>query len=217
MFSGIIEGMGMVKTLTLRNGETQLEIQADFSLAACNVGDSIAVNGCCLTMTSRLGNTFWADVSEETLRVTTLGRFRVGSCVNLEQPLCYGGRVGGHLVQGHVDGIGRVIDRLVHDGSVEFVIDIPLQLARYVIAKGSIAVDGVSLTIAQVVGTAIHLWIIPHTEQVTTFHHLQPNDMVNLEADMMAKYLEKLAFLPSETYHSDTRLGEAFRRKFGFS
>lgn len=217
MFSGIIEGVGIVRTVNHRNDAVQLEIQAQFSLHQANVGDSIAVNGCCVTITSRLGNTFWADLSEETLRLTTLGRFAQGDTVNLEQALQYGGRVGGHLVQGHVDGLGRIVARTSLHGSIELVIDVPLHLIRYVIEKGSIAIDGVSLTIAKCRGTEITICIIPHTECRTTFHGLKPGDFTNLEVDMIGKYIEKLAFLPAEKYHADEQVRSAFRKKFGFS
>lgn len=216
MFSGIIEGVGIVRAVNQRNDAVQLEIQAQFSLQGANVGDSIAVNGCCLTITSRLGNTLWSDVSEETLRLTTIGRFQSGDTVNLEQALQYGGRVGGHLVQGHVDGVGRIMKRAEQSGSIEFVIDVPLPLTRYLIEKGSIAVDGVSLTIAKCRGTEITVVVIPHTECKTSFHGLKANDIVNLEVDMVGKYIEKLAFLPSEKYHADEFVRSAFRKKFGF-
>ncbi len=217
MFSGIIEGVGIIRAINRRNDAMQLEVQAQFPLNGANVGDSIAVNGCCLTMTSRLGHTFWADVSEETLRVTTMGRFQPGDAVNLEQPLQYGGRVGGHLVQGHIDGIGRIVQRQDKEGAIEFVIDVPLHLTRYMIQKGSIAVDGVSLTIAKVQGTEISIFVIPHTECKTTFQALKANDFVNLEVDMVGKYIETLAFLSSDKYHADERVRHAFRKKFGFS
>ncbi len=217
MFSGIIEGVGTVRAVTRRNDALQLEIQSQFPFHGSNVGDSIAVNGCCLTITSRLGHTFWADVSEETIRLTTIGRCNPGDTVNLEQALQYGGRVGGHLVQGHVDGIGRIVTRTERNGSIEYVIDVPLHLTQYMIHKGSIAVDGVSLTIAACQGTEVTIAIIPHTECKTTFHTLKPGDFVNLEVDMIGKYIEKLAFLSSEKYHADERMRYAFRKKYGFS
>jgi riboflavin synthase len=216
MFSGIVEGTGMVRSIEQRNGSAQLEIQADYLLGDANVGDSIAVNGVCLTMTSRLGNTFWADISEETLKVTTLERFHPGQTVNLEQALRYGGRVGGHLVQGHVDGVARIMTIRRQEKTWQLLLDVPLHLTRYIIKKGSIAIDGVSLTIAEYCGTEVTIAIIPHTWEVTAFDRLNVGDFVNLECDLIGKYIEKLAFLSSEAYHADERIGRAFRRKFGF-
>lgn len=204
MFCGIIEGVGILKGRVERDGATHLEIQSQFDLETTAIGESIAVNGCCLTVTSRLGNTVWADLGAETLRVTTLGRMQIGDLVNLERPLQYGGRVGGHLVQGHVDGVGRVLEVTAHADSREIVLEVPVPLTRYVIEKGSIAIDGVSLTIARVSGDRIHLCVIPHTDHVTTFQRLRAGDAVNLEVDMVGKYIEKLAFPAAAAYHSQT-------------
>lgn len=203
MFSGIIEGTGTLKTIARRDDHLRLEIQAGFDLADAKIGDSLAVNGVCLTITSRLGNTIWTDVSEQTVRVTTLGRLQPGSAVNLEQALRYGGRVGGHLVQGHVDAMARVAELIEHAGSRELIIDVPVPLTKYMVERGSIAVDGVSLTIARCWGSFIAIFVIPHTDVVTTFHRLNTGDFVNLEVDLVGKYVEKLAFLPSESYHAD--------------
>ncbi len=217
MFSGIIEGTGIVKSLTKRNDAAQLEIQAQYALGETQIGDSIAVNGCCLTITSRLGNTVWADLSEETLRVTTLGQLQPDDWVNLEQALRYGGRVGGHLVQGHVDGVGTVRAIVAHEGSHEITIEVPLPLTRYLIKRGSLAVDGVSLTAAECRGTEITIFVIPHTELKTTFQRIQVGDCVNLEMDMMGKYIEQLAQLPAESYHGNSWLRRAFRKRHGFT
>lgn len=206
MFSGIIEGTGTVKTIERRDEHLRLEIQADFDLADAKVGDSLAVNGVCLTITSRLGNTIWTDVSEQTMRVTSIGRLQSGSCVNLEQALRYGARVGGHLVQGHVDAMARVAELIEHAGSREVILDVPVPLTKYIVERGSIAVDGVSLTIARCWGSFIAIFVIPHTDMVTTFHRVNTGDFVNLEVDLLGKYVEKLAFLPSESYHAAVRL-----------
>lgn len=216
MFSGIIEGTGQLKSCEQRNDSHQLAIQADFALDDMNIGESIAVNGCCLTVTSRLGNTFWADLSEETLRVTTLGKLTPGAAVNLERALRYGGRVGGHLVQGHVDGVGRIAARNQLEHATEFVVELPLPLTRYIIERGSIAVDGVSLTAARVQSHRITIYVIPHTGLVTTFASLAVGDAVNLEVDLISKYVEKLASIPAETFHAHGELSLAFQKKFGF-
>lgn len=216
MFSGIIEGTGRVKSLERRADAARVAVQADFPIQDLQIGDSMAVNGCCLTVISRLGNTFWADVCEETMRLTTLGALQEQHAVNLERALQYGGRVGGHLVQGHVDGMGRILEVIPHEGSHEIRIDVPIPLTRYIIKKGSIAVDGVSLTIAECHGSQITVFVVPHTEMRTTFQNLQSGHGVNLEVDMVGKYIEKLAFLPAESYHADTPLGQAFRERHGF-
>lgn len=217
MFSGIIEGTGEIKTLNERNGKVQLEVLAHFAIDDIEIGESLAVNGCCLTVTSRLGNTFWADLGKETCAVTTLGKLAVGDWINLERALQFGGRVNGHLVQGHVDGVGRIVAVTEQaEGSHEYVIDVPIPLQRYLVERGSVAIDGVSLTVARTWGSHIAVCIIPHTEVKTTFQRLKVDDFVNLEVDILGKYVEKLAFLSSETYHSDRKVRRAFRRKFGF-
>ncbi|MBI4366320.1 MAG: riboflavin synthase [Deltaproteobacteria bacterium] len=216
MFTGIIEGTGVVRSITKRAESAQVEIQAQFDLDGMAVGESIAVNGCCLTITSRLGNIFWVDCSEETLRITTLGALRVGAWCNLERSLRYGGRVGGHLVQGHVDGIGEIVEIREREGSREFVFEIPRHLTRYIVEKGSIAVDGVSLTALDCVGNRCAVAVIPHTDCRTTFEQLAAGDSVNLEVDILGKYIEKLAFLHAEEYHAGTTVSREFLRRHGF-
>lgn len=216
MFTGIIEGTGVVKSMTRRGDAAQVEIQAQFDLDDANVGESVAVNGCCLTITSRLGNTFWVDLSEETARMTTLAHLTEGAWLNLERPLRYGGRVGGHLVQGHVDGVGTLIEIRERQGSRELVLEVPPSLHRYIVEKGSLAIDGVSLTTVHCAGNRCTVVIIPHTEVCTTFQRLRPGDPVNLEVDIIGKYIEKLAFLHSEEYHSGTNVTRAFLKKHGF-
>lgn len=201
MFSGIVQGQGTIAQQRERNGVVQVEIQTSLDLTTSNIGDSVAVNGCCLTITSKLGDTFWADLSEETRQVTTLGQLRLGAVVNLELALCYGERVGGHLVQGHVDGIGRIEEIIEHDSSHEFVVSLPIPFVRYVIKRGSIAVNGVSLTAANTWSNFISIFVIPHTLAATNFQHLRIGDAVNLELDMMGKYIEKLT-APEESLSS---------------
>lgn len=216
MFTGIIEGTGVVKSVKQRGGALEVEILAQCDLAGANVGESLSVNGCCLTITSRLGNTVWVDVSEETVRITTLGRLVAGSSLNLERSLRYGERVGGHLVQGHVDGVGKITEIRECCGSREVVFDVPAALVRYIVEKGSIAMDGVSLTINQCVGNRCVVSVIPHTDCCTTFQRLRPGDPVNLEVDIIGKYIEKLAFLHAEEYHAGTNVSRAFLKRHGF-
>ena len=156
------------------------------------LGDSIAVSGVCLTAVELTGDGFWADVSGETLSRTTLGALRPGDPVNLEKALTPTTRLGGHLVSGHVDGVGRVAERRPEARSVRFVIEAPCELARYIAEKGSIAVDGVSLTVNRVDGARFDLNIVPHTLAETTLDRFAPGRAVNLEVDVIARYLERL-------------------------
>ena len=216
MFTGIIEGTGKIKSIKPVEEGAQLEVACDFDLERSNVGDSMAVSGCCLTITSRLGNTFWADVSQETLSVTTLGNLEEGSPVNLERPLKMGERLGGHMVQGHVDGVGRVEEIKDSGAAKEFKIRSPESLSRYLVKKGSIAVDGVSLTINQCTGNFFEVMIIPHTQIRTTFQELKVGSHVNLEVDIIGKYVEKLTHLDSEEYQKGTAITREFLKKHGF-
>lgn len=216
MFTGIIEGVGTVQGLRRKKDFLEIEIAADFNLERTNLGDSIAVNGCCLTITSRLGRRFWAELSPETVGKTTLGDLSLRDSVNLERALVFGERLSGHIVQGHVDGVGKVINIKKLKRGVQFELEIPGHLARYVVDKGSIAVDGVSLTVNKVVDHRCFVTIIPHTELTTTFSKLRAGERVNLEVDIIGKYIEKLTFLESEQYKRGTRITRAFLKKHGF-
>lgn len=216
MFTGIIEGTGRVKSAKQQSEGVQIEVEAHFDLERSNVGESIAVNGCCLTITSRLGTSFWADVSAETIQKTTLGDLKEGAAVNLERPLKMGERLSGHLVQGHVDGIG-VVKAVREVGEAnEFQIKAPSHLSRYLVEKGSIAVDGVSLTINQVEKETFSVMIIPHTRMKTTFQELGLGSQVNLEVDIIGKYVAKLTHLDSEEYQKGTQITQEFLKKHGF-
>jgi riboflavin synthase len=186
-------------------------------LADVATGDSIAVNGVCLTAVELPGDGFAADVSGETLALTTLGNLKVGSRVNLEKALTLSSRLGGHLVSGHVDGIGTVIERFPDARSERFVIEAPKALARYIAHKGSICVDGTSLTVNRVDGARFELNIVPHTLQETIMGDYAPGTGVNLEVDLIARYLERLvlgdkAALPGEK----TDINEDLLRRTGF-
>lgn len=216
MFTGIIEGVGTVRTVKKKDDGLELEISCEFDLERSNVGDSISVNGCCLTVTSRLGKSFWADVSSESTGITTLGNVKVGDPVNLERALQVGSSLGGHIVQGHVDGVGQVVDIKEHSGSVEFRIEIPAQLTKYIVEKGSVAVDGVSLTVNRSENNQFSVTVIPHTKLKTTFSKLKIGDRVNLEVDIIGKYVEKLTFLDSDEYRKESKITEEFLKKHGF-
>ena len=216
MFTGIIEGTGKVKTIHQKEDGLQLEIAVDFNLEQTNVGESIAVNGCCLTITSRLGDTFWADVSLETVARTTLGDLKEDSAVNLERPLKLGERLGGHLVQGHIDGTALVEEVVDLGETKRITFKCPSDLSRYIVEKGSIAIDGVSLTVNHVEGDHFSVMIIPHTQAKTTFQGLIKGARVNLEVDIIGKYVDKLSHLDSEEYQKGTNITKEFLKKHGF-
>jgi len=193
VFTGIIEELGSVRAIDRREGGARLEIAASTVLADARPGDSIAVNGCCLTVVDR-GDGWWAaDAVIETLERTALGSLERDDPVNLERPLRLSDHLGGHLVQGHVDAVGRVAARTpLADGSTRFTFSAPPDALRYVVEKGSVAVDGISLTVAALGDDSFDVAVIPHTLAVTTLGHKNPGAAVNLEADLIAKYVERL-------------------------
>lgn len=193
MFTGIIEAKGTIKALTPNGGDVTLTVATGaLDLADVQLGDSIAVNGVCLTVTSLPGDGFSADVSVETLQKTSLGQLRPGAPVNLEKALLPTTRLGGHLVSGHVDGVGKVVRMQDDARSTRIDIEAPAVLARYIAGKGSITVDGISLTVNSVNGAEFSLNIIPHTQEVTTIGSWKVGTEVNLEVDLIARYLERL-------------------------
>jgi len=193
MFTGIVQAIGTVSAVQERGGDVELDIASDpLSLRGVKIGDSIAVSGVCLTIT-RLGNTgFAADVSRETLAHSTLGSLERGYAVNLEFALRAGDPLGGHLVSGHVDGVGTLTARREDGRSWRLQFEVPRELARYVAPKGSICIDGVSLTVNDVDGARFDVNVIPHTLAVTTLGVLQPGGRVNVEVDVFARYLQRL-------------------------
>jgi len=193
VFTGIIEELGSVRAIDRREGGARLEIAASTVLADARVGDSIAVNGCCLTVVDR-GDGWWAaDAVIETLERTALGSLERDDPVNLERPLRLSDHLDGHLVQGHVDAVGHVAARAaLADGSTRFTFSAPPDALRYVVEKGSVAVDGISLTVAALGDDAFDVAVIPHTLAVTTLGHKDRGAAVNLEADVIAKYVERL-------------------------
>lgn len=193
MFTGIIQAIGSISAIESRGGDTRLRIATGrLDLGDVKPGDSIAVNGVCLTAVELPGDGFWADVSQETLEKTTLAVLQVRQRVNLEKALTPTTRLGGHLVSGHVDGIGEVVARKPAARSVHFAIRCPDALARYIAHKGSICVDGTSLTVNAISGAVFELNIVPHTLQETIMDEYQPGRQVNLEVDLIARYLERL-------------------------
>lgn len=193
MFTGIVEAVGTLSAIMRKCDDAHLRIASGaLELADVRLGDSIAVDGACLTVSALAPDGFEVDLSGETLARTTLGRRRIGDRVNLEKALALGERLGGHLVSGHVDGVGHVRAREEDGRSVILTLEAPRGLARYIAEKGSICIDGVSLTVNRVEGARFSVNLIPHTLDVTTLGMLRPDDDVNLEVDMLARYLERL-------------------------
>ena len=192
MFTGIIEEVGHVKSLHRGAKSFTLEVEAEKVLEGTLVGDSIATNGVCLTVTSLTGHGFTADVMPETVSRTALGELVSGSPVNLERALSLQTRLGGHIVSGHIDGTGRIADRRQDDTALWLTIECDSKLLRYIIEKGSVTLQGVSLTVARVDARSFAVSLIPHTQAATTLHRAKVGDLVNIENDIIAKYVEKL-------------------------
>lgn len=192
MFTGIIEEVGHIKSLHRGAKSFTLEVEAEKVLEGTLVGDSIATNGVCLTVTSLTGHGFTADVMPETVSRTALGELVSGSPVNLERALSLQTRLGGHIVSGHIDGTGRIADRRQDDTALWLTIECDSKLLRYIIEKGSVTLQGVSLTVARVDERSFAISLIPHTQAATTLHQAKVGDLVNIENDIIAKYVEKL-------------------------
>ena len=192
MFTGIVEGLGKVRRLTMKGADAVLDIDAGISLEDVSLGDSIAVNGACLTVTSLQQNNFQADVSAETLSRTTLKLLQAGHKVNLEKSLRIGGFVGGHFVLGHVDATARILSRMQKSGSLIIAVEMNDTISRYIVEKGSVAIDGISLTVNKLEKSRFYVNIIPHTAVNTTLVTRKEGDLVNIETDILGKYVEKL-------------------------
>ncbi|WP_369383704.1 riboflavin synthase [Streptomyces sp. cg36] len=192
MFTGIVEELGEVTAVEKLGDSSRFRLRGPVVTEGARHGDSIAVNGVCLTVVETGDGEFTADVMEETLRRSSLGALGVGSRVNLERPMAVGGRLGGHIVQGHVDGTGAVVARTPSENWEIVEISLPAELSRYVVEKGSITVDGISLTVVEAGSGHFTVSLIPTTLALTTLGHKQPGDPVNLEVDVIAKYVERL-------------------------
>ena len=192
MFTGLIEEVGTVTSTRERARSKQLQIVAPRISKKIRPGESVAVNGCCLTLSAHRGDQLTFDLLEETLDRTNLKMLRRGSGVNLERALRADGRFGGHFVQGHVDCTSRVISFEQRRGDHRLAVELPTEFARYVACKGSIAIDGISLTIGELSPQSFAVWIIPHTKRHTNLHHAQAGEVVNLEFDILAKYVERI-------------------------
>ncbi|NNJ95195.1 MAG: riboflavin synthase [Halobacteria archaeon] len=218
MFTGIIEAVGKVAELQQRGGDARLRVlTGKLDLADVALGDSIAVNGVCLTAVGLPGDGFVADVSRETLSLTGLGQLKPGSRVNLEKALTLATRLGGHLVSGHVDGLGTVVERHDDARSVRFTMEAPQELARYIAHKGSITVDGTSLTVNAVDGMRFELNIVPHTLQETIMDSYVAGQRVNLEVDLLARYLERLLLGDKAAQPGEAGVDLAMLARAGFT
>jgi riboflavin synthase len=192
MFTGIVEELGVVEALEDQGDAVRLTVRGPHVTQDARLGDSVAVNGCCLTVADREGETFTADVMRETLDKTSLGALQPGGRVNLERAVTATSRLGGHIVQGHVDGTGSVVRREASEHWEVVEVSLPPDLARYLVPKGSVTVDGVSLTVVDVGDESFTVSLIPETLARTTLGHREPGDPVNLEVDVIAKYVERL-------------------------
>ena len=194
MFTGIITDLAEVASVDLNAArDARFEIVTHYDLSTVPVGASIAHNGVCLTVVAKTGNRYAVEVSAETLSKTTLGSWTAGRKINLERPLSLGDELGGHMVSGHVDGVAKVISIAPDGASKRFVFEAPKELARFIASKGSVALDGVSLTVNEVNGARFGINVIPHTQEVTTFGTLSVGDPVNLEIDLLARYVARLS------------------------
>ena len=192
IFTGIVEETGKIESVANGNKSAIITIIADKVLKGTKIGDSIAVNGVCLTVTSISGNKFTADVMAETIRRSSLGTLKHGSKVNLERAMAADGRFGGHIVSGHIDGTGVIRSLEREDNAVWVEIETPDKLLKYIVEKGSIAIDGISLTVAKLTDDSFSVSVIPHTGEETTLLAKKPGDIVNLENDIVGKYVERL-------------------------
>lgn len=218
MFTGIIEAIGEVIALEPKQGDLRIRIKSNkLDLSDVHMGDSIATNGVCLTVVGLPGDGYWADVSRETLEHTTLPDWRIGQRVNLEKALTPQTRLGGHIVSGHVDGVGEVVSRHSDARSERFRIKAPADLAKYIAHKGSITVDGTSLTVNKVDGAEFELNIVPHTLKETIMEGYRPGSRINLEVDVLARYLERLMLGDKAAEPQSQGITMAFLAENGFT
>lgn len=224
MFTGLVEEVAKVRRIEHRERSAELELEARVVLTDVHIGDSIAVNGVCLTVTRFTDRVFVVDAVPETMRRTNLGNLKPGDCVNVERAMQIGRRFGGHIVSGHVDGVGRLRSATQEGLAVNLDFEVPAQIGRYIVEKGSICIDGISLTVAGVQSSGFQVSIIPHTHAQTTLNRLAKGSLVNLEVDIIAKYVERLLGFgptvgsdPTGDLSSRPEIDLAFLTKHGFS
>lgn len=215
MFTGIIEEIGTVRRIQKGRYSAVLTIQASKVLEQTKIGDSIAVNGICLTVTELSEGYFQADVMHETLNRSSLSQITSGSHVNLERAMPADGRFGGHIVAGHVDGVGKILSTRRDDTAVWYTIEAEPTVIRYIVEKGSVTVDGISLTVAQVWENRFSVSVIPHTQEHTVLKERTEGDFVNLETDIIGKYVEKL-LQPAKEPRQESKITKEFLAKYGY-
>lgn len=217
MFTGIVEEIGEIVAISKGIQSSRLTIKGNLVFQDAKLGDSIAVNGVCLTVADMTSNTFTADVMAETIRRSSLGALKKGSKVNLERAMSAEGRFGGHIVSGHIDGIGTISEMKKEENAVWVTIEAPSHVLRYIVEKGSIAIDGISLTVAYIDQEGFKVSIIPHTGSETILLTKKKGDIVNLECDVIGKYVEKLISTPKEEKRTQkSNLTADFLRNHGF-
>ncbi|SDN38729.1 riboflavin synthase [Alkalicoccus daliensis] len=216
MFTGIIEEKGKVLSMQQTGEAIVLSVEAPTILKDVKLGDSISVNGVCLTVTSYTAEYFTVDLMPETVRGTSLRNIKEGSQVNLERAMAAGGRFGGHFVSGHVDGVGKIRSKESDHNAVYYTIEIPLELRKYFTMKGSVSVDGTSLTVFGLTDNSFTISIIPHTLEETVIGQKEAGDIVNVECDMLAKYVEELLLQRFQSENSPETMSEEFLKNHGF-
>ncbi len=214
MFTGIIEEIGKIKSISDGGASEILKVECEKVLKNTQIGDSIALNGVCLTVTSMSDTEYTADVMHETLNRSTLGKLKPGDKVNLERAMAADGRFGGHIVSGHIDGVGHIINIQEDDNAVWYTVEADEDIMRYVVKKGSITIDGISLTVAYADDQMFKVSTIPHTRKVTNLGEKKTGDAVNLECDIIGKYVEKL--LNVENKRKTSNITESFLEENGF-
>lgn len=217
MFTGIVEEVGKVRGIVHGSKSIKLSIQCNKIMDDVKLGDSIAVNGICLTVTNKRSDEFTADVMPETMRKTGLGNLKVGDDVNLERALRLSDRLGGHIVSGHIDGTGVIVDKTQEDNAVWLTIEAAKEVLKYIVMKGSVALDGTSLTIAYIDEKCFKVSLIPLTAGTTTLDSKEVGSKINIECDMLGKYIEKLIFYNSEENNNKEVISLDFLRKNGFA
>lgn len=213
MFTGIVEEIGSISGIKQGKNSEILTIKAKKVLEDTKIGDSIAVNGICLTVTALSSDSFTADVMHETINRSSLSKLKYGSKVNLERAMPVNGRFGGHIVSGHVDGTGTIINIKPDDNAIWYKIQANQQILKYIVEKGSITIDGISLTVAKVSETDFSISAIPHTVEQTILKEKRQGDIVNLETDILAKYIEKLL---NHTQNKESKITKEFLLEYGF-
>lgn len=215
MFTGIIEEVGKVESIKKGVNSSAITISGNIVFTDLNIGDSLAVNGVCLTVVNFSENRFVADVMHETINLSSLGSVKIGNCVNLERAMPNDGRFGGHIVSGHIDGIGEITKIEKDDNAIWYTIEASMDIMKYIIRKGSIAIDGISLTIARISEKDFGVSVIPHTIKNTNLLEKKAGDIVNLENDIIGKYVEKLMY-PVNVEKQESKLTKEFLKKFGY-